>query len=106
MAKQRADENRMAGMMADTAGAGDKEVAQKTYDAAAVAEKFKKLNEEVAQKKEAELKRKEALAKVKVSDEDVAMVAEHCWLSTDKAKELLQQHKGNAQVAMAKHLGL
>jgi NACalpha-BTF3-like transcription factor len=94
MVKGDQGERAMAGRM-DTARDQEREVTQKKYDQAAVSEKFKKLNEEVAKKKDDEQKREAKLAAVTVKPEDVALVADQLALSNADASRALRMYDGD-----------
>uniref|UniRef100_A0A7S1KXT9 Nascent polypeptide-associated complex subunit alpha-like UBA domain-containing protein n=1 Tax=Neobodo designis TaxID=312471 RepID=A0A7S1KXT9_NEODS len=90
------DANAAMSAMGRAGATGEKEVTQKKYDEAAVAEKFKKLNEELAAKRDAAAKKEAKLAAVAVNAGDVTLVAEQLGLPAAEAKRKLQAHNGDA----------
>jgi NACalpha-BTF3-like transcription factor len=90
------DQARMGQQMGGAKSA-EKEVVQKKYDEQAVAERFKKLNDEVAAKKASEAKKEADLAKVAVKPEDVDLVSEQLGLNKTDATRQLRLHGGDAE---------
>lgn len=87
-------------------GAAEKTTVIRTYDQAAVAARMRELRAEVAQKKATEVKRREELAAVTVTDADVAVAAEALNLSEADARRRLQEKKGDLVATLRDAAGL
>jgi NACalpha-BTF3-like transcription factor len=105
MARAGSEMNAMSTRMAGTANQDDKELEQKKYDAAAVAKKFKELNDDVAKRRADEKAREDELAKVTVSREDVVLVSEQLGITFAEATRLLRQNGGDAVKAFKSVVG-
>jgi NACalpha-BTF3-like transcription factor len=91
------DANAAMQSMGASESTGEKEVVQKKYDANAVAEKFKKLNEELATKRDSAAKKEAKLAAVAVTPENVKLVEDELGLPTADAKRKLQTFGGDVE---------
>ena len=87
-------------------GQEEKEQTKRQIDEKATAELFQRLNANLAKKNEDAAKKAAEIAKVQVSEDDVAVLAHELGLSKEAAKTKLQEKKGNLKNALTANLYL